>query len=88
MTATIPRPADSQPDPDPSPMLPVALRQGLSVGQGVAALVIAVGLGLLLLAEAGLRPLGVVLLVAGIVTLAAVETVRVVRRRRALRVIR
>lgn len=86
MTATRPRTAAQQPEPDPSPLLPVALRQGFSVGQGIAALMIAVGLGLLLLATADLHPLGVVLLAAGIVTLAAVETVRVVRRRRALRI--
>lgn len=90
MTSTRPRtaqqdPAEPDPAPDPAPLLPVALRQGFSVGQGIAALVMIAGLVLLLAAGTALRPLGTVLLGAGIVTLVIVETVRVARRRRALR---
>lgn len=87
MTSIRSRQPDSDTDSDAlrsSPLLPVALRQGFSLGQGVAAVVMAVGVFLLLGSDTGVQPLGVVLLTAGIVALAAVETVRVTRRRRAL----
>ncbi|WP_375400436.1 hypothetical protein [uncultured Amnibacterium sp.] len=86
MTATRAQQRDPDPDPlRPAPLLPVALRPGFSLGQGVAALVMAVGMFLLLGSDARVQPLGVVLLTAGIVALAAVETVRVMRRRALLR---
>ncbi len=64
--------------------VPRGLRPGFSIGQGVAALVIALGAVLLMNASVATQSSwGVALIVAGVVLLAVVETLRVVRRRRA-----